>query len=102
LLCRVFATDKAFEEGRIYLFIHLPIEDGEHRWCLWPPDQAGFDFSACPITNVAVVRPLPDQLAVFEGAIDARTEELKEFLWIGPARASAVVSSDSPDESIDA
>ena len=30
----------------------------------------------CPITNVAVVRPFPDQLAVFEGAIDARTEEL--------------------------
>jgi hypothetical protein len=34
------------EEGRIYLLIHLPIEDGEHRWCLWRPDQAGFDFSA--------------------------------------------------------
>jgi hypothetical protein len=31
------------EEGRIHLLIHLPIEDGEHRWCLWRPDQAGFD-----------------------------------------------------------
>jgi hypothetical protein len=51
---------------------------------------------------MAVVRPFPDQLAVFEGAIDARTEEAYEFLRIGPARASAVVSSDSPDESIDA
>jgi hypothetical protein len=33
------------EEGKIYLLIHLPIEDGEHRWCLGRPDQAGFDFS---------------------------------------------------------
>jgi hypothetical protein len=32
------------EEGRIHLLIDLPIEDGEHRWCLWRPDQAGFDF----------------------------------------------------------
>jgi hypothetical protein len=31
------------EEGRIHLLIHLPVEDGEHRWCLWRPDQAGFD-----------------------------------------------------------
>jgi hypothetical protein len=23
------------EEGRIHLLIDLPIEDGEHRWCLW-------------------------------------------------------------------
>jgi hypothetical protein len=23
------------EEGRIHLLIHFPIEDGEHRWCLW-------------------------------------------------------------------
>jgi hypothetical protein len=29
------------EEGRIHLLIHLPIEDREHRWCLWRPDQAG-------------------------------------------------------------
>jgi hypothetical protein len=29
-----------------------------------------------PINNIAFVRPLPDQLAVFEGASDARTEEL--------------------------
>ena len=29
----------------------------------------------CPINNMAFVRPLPDQLAVFEGASDARTEE---------------------------
>jgi hypothetical protein len=32
------------EEGRIHLLLHLPIEDeGEGRWCLWRPDQAGFD-----------------------------------------------------------
>jgi hypothetical protein len=31
------------EEGRIHLLIHLPIEAGEHRWCLWRPDHAGFD-----------------------------------------------------------
>ena len=31
------------EEGRVHLLIHFPIEDGEHRWCLWRPDQAGFD-----------------------------------------------------------
>jgi hypothetical protein len=31
------------EEGRIHLLIHLPIEAGEHRWCLWRPDLAGFD-----------------------------------------------------------
>ena len=34
------------EEGRIHLLLHLPIEeDHAHRWCLWRPDQAGFDFS---------------------------------------------------------
>ena len=31
------------EEGRIHLLLHLPIEENEHRWCLWRPDQAGFD-----------------------------------------------------------
>ena len=31
------------EEGRTHLLIHLPIEEDEHRWCLWRPDQAGFD-----------------------------------------------------------
>ena len=32
------------EEGRIHLLIHLPIEEqNEHRWCLWRPDQVGFD-----------------------------------------------------------
>lgn len=32
------------EEGRIHLLLHLPIQE-EHdvRWCLWRPDQAGFD-----------------------------------------------------------
>ena len=33
------------EEGRTHLLIHLPIEANEHRWCLWRPDLAGFDFS---------------------------------------------------------
>jgi hypothetical protein len=33
------------EEGKIHLLLHLPIEEkGEHRWCLWRPDHAGFDF----------------------------------------------------------
>ena len=33
------------EEGRIHLLINLPIdEENEDRWCLWRPDQAGFDF----------------------------------------------------------
>ena len=31
------------EEGRIHLLLHLPVEENEHRWCLWQPDQAGFD-----------------------------------------------------------
>jgi hypothetical protein len=31
------------EEGRTHLLIHLPIEEKENRWCLWRPDQAGFD-----------------------------------------------------------
>ena len=32
------------EEGRTRLLLHLPIEEeSEHRWCLWRPDQAGFD-----------------------------------------------------------
>jgi hypothetical protein len=31
------------EEGRIQLLLHLPIEENEERWCLWRPDQAGFD-----------------------------------------------------------
>jgi hypothetical protein len=32
------------EEGRIHLLLHLPIEEeNEERWCLWRPDQAGFD-----------------------------------------------------------
>ena len=31
------------EEGRI----HLPIEEeNQNRWCLWPPDQAGFDSTS--------------------------------------------------------
>ena len=30
--------------GRIHLLLHLPIkEENEDRWCLWRPDQAGFD-----------------------------------------------------------
>jgi hypothetical protein len=33
------------EEGRTHLLIHLPIDANEHRWCLWQPDHAGFDFS---------------------------------------------------------
>ena len=32
------------EEGRIHLLLHLPIEEkDEGRWCLWRPDQEGFD-----------------------------------------------------------
>ena len=32
------------EEGRTHLLIHLPIEEeSDDRWCLWRPDQAGFD-----------------------------------------------------------
>ncbi len=32
------------EEGRTHLLIHLSIdEEHEYRWCLWRPDQAGFD-----------------------------------------------------------
>ena len=32
------------EEGRIHLLLHMPIEEeNEDRWCLWRPDQAGFD-----------------------------------------------------------
>jgi hypothetical protein len=32
------------EEGRTHLLIRLPIEEeNEDRWCLWRPDQAGFD-----------------------------------------------------------
>ena len=43
------------EEGRIDLLIHLPIEDGEHRWCLWRPDQVGFD-SRCVFDGSLVRR----------------------------------------------
>lgn len=33
------------EEGRIHLLLKLPTgEENENRWCLWRPDQAGFDF----------------------------------------------------------
>jgi hypothetical protein len=32
------------EEGRMHLLLHLTLEeDNEERWCLWRPDQAGFD-----------------------------------------------------------
>jgi hypothetical protein len=32
------------EEARPHLLIHLPIEEeDEDRWCVWRPDQAGFD-----------------------------------------------------------
>jgi hypothetical protein len=43
------------EEGRIHLLLHLPIEE-EHevRWCLWRPDQAGFDSGS--ILDGALVR----------------------------------------------
>jgi hypothetical protein len=55
----------------------LPIEEeNEYRRCLWRPDQAALILVSGPTTNVAFVPPLPDQLAVFEGASDARTEEL--------------------------
>jgi hypothetical protein len=33
------------EEGRTHLLIHLRVEEQNgHRWCLWRPDHAGFDF----------------------------------------------------------
>ena len=33
-----------YEEGRIHLLLHVLIEEeNEDRWCLWRPDQAGFD-----------------------------------------------------------
>src|SRR5258708_35060459 len=46
------------EEGRTHLLIHLRIEeDGDNnRWCLWRPDQAGFDSRS-----------------IFEGALVARS-----------------------------
>jgi hypothetical protein len=31
------------EENRTHLLIHLPIEEEEHRWCLWRPDHERFD-----------------------------------------------------------
>jgi hypothetical protein len=32
------------QEGRMHLLLHLTIEEeNEDRWCLWRPDQAGFD-----------------------------------------------------------
>jgi len=32
------------EEGRIHLLLQLAIgEENENRWCLWRPDQTGFD-----------------------------------------------------------
>jgi hypothetical protein len=32
------------EEGRTHLLLHLAIEqENRDRWCLWRPDQAGFD-----------------------------------------------------------
>ena len=32
------------EDGRTHLLIHLAIEEqNEGRWCLWRPDNAGFD-----------------------------------------------------------
>ena len=35
------------EEGRIHLLLHLPIEEkDEGRWCLWRPDQEGFDSTS--------------------------------------------------------
>jgi hypothetical protein len=34
------------DEGRIHFLLRLPIkEEIRDRWCLWRPDQAGFDFS---------------------------------------------------------
>jgi hypothetical protein len=40
----VLSYDVEDEEGSIHLLIHLPIEEeDEDRWCLWRPDQAGFD-----------------------------------------------------------
>jgi hypothetical protein len=31
------------EEGRTHLLIYLPVEEDEHRCCLWRPDQVSFD-----------------------------------------------------------
>ena len=34
----------ADQEGRIHLLLHLQIEEpNADRWCLWRPDQAGFN-----------------------------------------------------------
>jgi hypothetical protein len=33
-------------QGRTYLLIHLPIEEDEDRWCLWPTEHAGFDSTS--------------------------------------------------------
>ena len=42
------------EVGRTHLLLHLPIEEeNEDRWCLWRPDQAGFDSK--PIFDGALV-----------------------------------------------
>ena len=53
---------RRWEEGRIHLLIHLPIEEeDENRWCLWRPDHAGFDSRS-----------------IFEGALVEGIEKLLE------------------------
>jgi hypothetical protein len=52
------------EEGRIHLLLHLPIEEkDEGRWCLWRPDQEGFDstsiFDALKIAEAPQKRSEP-------------------------------------------
>jgi hypothetical protein len=40
----VLATKSRTRKVRFYLLLHLPIEEeNEDCWCLWRPDQAGFD-----------------------------------------------------------
>jgi len=48
------------KEGRTHLLIHLPIEEDGDRWCLWRPDQAGFDSRS-----------------IFEGALVGGVEKLE-------------------------
>ena len=91
------------EESRIHLLFPLPIEEeNEHRCCLLRPDQAGFDFSVRSHKQHSFRPPAAGSVGCFARRERRANRRAYEFLRIGPARASAVVSSDSPDESIDA
>jgi hypothetical protein len=91
------------EEGRIHLLLHLPIEEeNEDDGASGGRIRQALILVSGPINNICFRPAAAGSVSCFSRRERRANRRAYEFLRIGPARASAVVSSDSPDESIDA